>query len=71
MFFWRGSCNGQVCARKILSDIYENAAAGESVAMIHLFGIKYAKDIINAETANSSEMIFIKDWEAVFAESGS
>lgn len=40
---------------KILNDMYENAADGESVAMIHLFGIKYAEDIIKAET-NATEL---------------
>jgi len=30
---------------KILSDMYDNAAEGEKVTMIHLFGIKYAKYI--------------------------
>lgn len=29
----------------ILADMYNNAPSGESVAMIHLFGIRYAKDI--------------------------
>ncbi|NIY92026.1 HTH-like domain-containing protein [Vibrio diazotrophicus] len=28
-----------------LSDMYQNASHGDSVAMIHLFGIKYALDI--------------------------
>jgi hypothetical protein len=28
-----------------LSDMYNNAPAGDSVAMIHLFGIKYAAEI--------------------------
>lgn len=32
---------------KILKEMYENAEDGEAVAMIHLFGIKYAQDIIN------------------------
>lgn len=29
----------------ILNDMYFNSPEGETVAMIHLFGIKYAKDI--------------------------
>ncbi len=29
----------------ILSEMYKNASKGEAVAMIHLFGIKYADDI--------------------------
>jgi hypothetical protein len=28
-----------------LSEMYSNAPKGDSVAMIHLFGIKYAKEI--------------------------
>lgn len=32
----------------ILTEVYENALDGEKVAIIHLFGIKYA-DIINVE----------------------
>lgn len=28
-----------------LSDMYQNAPHGDSVAMIHLFGIKYALEI--------------------------
>jgi 5-methylcytosine-specific restriction protein B len=28
-----------------LSDMYNNAPSGDLVAMIHLFGIKYAKEI--------------------------
>ena len=28
-----------------LSDMYHNAPKGEAVAMIHLFGIKYAEEI--------------------------
>lgn len=38
---------------KILSDMYLGAADGESVAMIHLFGIKYSSDIVKAETKAS------------------
>jgi 5-methylcytosine-specific restriction protein B len=30
---------------EILKDMYENAPDGESVAMIHLFGIKFADQI--------------------------
>lgn len=30
---------------EILHDMYFNSEEGEKVAMIHLFGIKYAKDI--------------------------
>ena len=29
----------------ILNDMYHNSPEGEAVAMIHLFGIKYAKEI--------------------------
>lgn len=29
----------------ILADMYNNAVKGESVSMIHLFGIKYADEI--------------------------
>jgi len=32
-----------------LSKMYNNAQKGEAVAMIHLFGIKYANDIISSE----------------------
>lgn len=35
-------------ARK-LSEMYNNAPKGDSVAMIHLFGIKYAKEIKESE----------------------
>lgn len=28
-----------------LSDMYHNAPKGEAVAMIHLFGIKYAEEL--------------------------
>ncbi|OZB38290.1 hypothetical protein MRO13_05495 [Vibrio metschnikovii] len=35
---------------QVLSEMYENAKHGESVAMIHLFGIKYADEIRKAET---------------------
>ena len=28
-----------------LSDMYHNAPKGETVAMVHLFGIKYAEEI--------------------------
>ena len=31
----------------ILADMYNNAPDGEAVAMIHLFGIRYSKDIKN------------------------
>ena len=31
-----------------LKDMYYNASRGESVAMIHLFGIKYAKEIMES-----------------------
>ncbi len=30
---------------KILADMYENAMNGEKVAHIHLFGVKYGKEI--------------------------
>lgn len=33
----------------ILNDMYFNSPEGEAVAMIHLFGIKYAKDIKSCE----------------------
>lgn len=33
----------------ILADMYNNAPDGEAVAMIHLFGIRYARDIQNCE----------------------
>ncbi len=29
----------------ILADMYNNAPDGEAVAMIHLFGIRYSRDI--------------------------
>jgi hypothetical protein len=32
-----------------LSEMYNNAPKGYSVAMIHLFGIKYANEIIESE----------------------
>lgn len=32
-----------------LKEMYTNAPKGETVAMIHLFGIKYAAEIINSE----------------------
>ena len=32
-----------------LSEMYNNAPKGDSVAMIHLFGIKYAKEIKESE----------------------
>ena len=35
---------------KVLHDMYFNSPDGETVAMIHLFGIKYAKEISNADT---------------------
>ncbi len=30
-----------------LKEMYENASKGDSVTMIHLFGIKYADEILN------------------------
>lgn len=33
---------------RILRDMYDNAARGEKVAHIHLFGIRYASEISNA-----------------------
>ena len=33
----------------ILADMYNNAPEGEQVAMIHLFGVRYARDIQNCE----------------------
>lgn len=35
----------------MLREMYENAAKGEAVAMIHLFGIKYAKEITNSKAS--------------------
>lgn len=32
-----------------LKDMYENAPKGDSTTMIHLFGIKYAKEIKDAD----------------------
>ena len=40
---------------KILKEMYFNAADGETVAMIHLFGIKYASEIA-ASDCNSQEI---------------
>mgnify|MGYP003497396758 FL=1 len=34
---------------KTLHDMYFNAPEGDAVAMIHLFGVKYAKEILNAD----------------------
>lgn len=34
-----------------LKEMYENAAKGEAVAMIHLFGIKYAQEIISSKAS--------------------
>jgi hypothetical protein len=34
-----------------LREMYENAPKGDSVAMIHLFGIIYAKEINNIENS--------------------
>jgi hypothetical protein len=44
-----------------LSDMYNNAPAGDAVAMIHLFGIKYASEIIQGgyskkEIANNANI---------------
>ena len=44
-----------------LSDMYNNAPSGDSVAMIHLFGIKYASEINRGgyskkEIANSANI---------------
>ncbi|MGJ0361751.1 McrB family protein [Aliarcobacter cryaerophilus] len=36
----------------ILKNMYENAEQGEKVAMIHLFGMKYSKEIKNLSSAN-------------------
>jgi len=36
---------------KVLHDMYTNADEGESVAMIHLFGIKYADEINRLDIA--------------------
>lgn len=33
----------------ILRQMYENAPSGESTTMIHLFGIKYSKEIKDAD----------------------
>lgn len=35
----------------VLSDMYRNAPHGDSVAMIHLFGIKYAREIKTLEAS--------------------
>ncbi len=35
-----------------LSEMYHNAPKGDSVAMIHLFGIKYSKEIKMSEFSN-------------------
>jgi len=40
---------------KVLSNMYSGAKDGEAVAMIHLFGIRYATEIRKAET-NASEL---------------
>lgn len=40
---------------KALSDLYHNAPKGEAVAMIHLFGIKYAKEL-NESRFNKKEV---------------
>lgn len=32
-----------------LSEMYHNAPKGDSVAMIHLFGVKYSKEIIQSK----------------------
>ena len=36
----------------ILKNMYENAEQGEKVAMIHLFGMKYSKEIKELSSAN-------------------
>lgn len=36
-----------------LREMYLNAPKGDAVAMIHLFGIKYADEIINFENAKN------------------
>ena len=40
----------------ILNEMYEKAAVGEKVAMIHLFGIKYAEEI-RTQNYNSKDII--------------
>ncbi len=35
-----------------LSDMYHNAPSGDKVAMIHLFGIKYADEINQSKISN-------------------
>jgi len=39
---------------KILHDMYFDSEEGEAVAMIHLFGIKYAKDIKDLGTSKKA-----------------
>lgn len=41
---------------EILNDVYLNSPDGEAVAMIHLFGIKYA-DEIRSEGYTASEIV--------------
>ena len=40
-----------------LREMYTNASKGEAVAMIHLFGIKYATEINNSECSKKEIII--------------
>jgi len=48
-----------------LKEMYRNASKGEAVAMIHLFGIKYAAEIKNSEFSKK-EIIEVSGISASF-----
>ena len=51
---------------EILHDMYSKADSGEKVAMIHLFGIKHAKDIKLLEV-NSTELAKLSGIQSSYA----
>ena len=50
------STTNEVRLGKKLAEMYNNAPYGDSVAMIHLFGIRYADEIAEND-ANTAEII--------------
>lgn len=45
---------------KILNDMYENAPSKEQTTMIHLFGIKYAKEIRDNNITPREILVYAK-----------
>jgi len=51
---------------ELLYDMYSKANSGEKVVMIHLFGVKYAKDIKSLET-NATELAKLSSIQPAYA----